>query len=472
MTGARDSRSRARLAIFVAVALLAGAHVAWQGWLVAASPYPAVYDYDEGVYSETARAAAAGAGLYSEIFLSQPPLLIGALSRAFIMFGPTLATARGVIVAFSVIWLVSLGAVATTGGCRRAAIWAIAAALSAPAFAAASHTVQMEAPAEALAALAVALSLTAARRTGTTGAADALWAAAGAAAGLAIMTKITAFTCLVPLVAAGGGRRPRTLAVLASGIAAAAAAAAVWTGAAPGGMWRDAAAFHIAVARAMPFDPGRAAQVLRAFAAENWLLATLGLGGLAAVLRRPGVVPGRVAAAWLLADLATVLAAHPLWPHHLVILISPLALLSAAGVETLAARGRLPSAALVVLWAAAVAAGCVALRPAVSTALADAAADVRAAIPPGDELVADDPMVAFLGGRPVPPALCDTSEARAESGWLTESMLRAALGDRRVRGVVLWRGTFRRLFPAVAGEAAKDFPRRWTTRGGGVILSR
>src|SRR5690348_5265207 len=197
MKAASGALSNDRSRILLAAALLVSLHVIWQAWLVAAAPYPARYDYDEGVYAETAVAAAAGARLYATVFLSQTPLLIGMLAHAFRIFGRSLVAARGVSVAFSVLWLASLAVIAARGGRPRAAVWTLAIAASAPAFVMASHTVQMEGPSETLAALAVAVGVTGSRRTGW---GDSMrWGAAGLAVGLAAMTKFTALTSLVPL---------------------------------------------------------------------------------------------------------------------------------------------------------------------------------------------------------------------------------------------------------------------------------
>jgi len=146
MKTASGVRSEGHSTILLAVALLVSLHLLWQAWLVAAAPYPARYDYDEGVYAQTAAAAAAGARLYATVFLSQPPLLIGVVARTFHAFGRSLPSARGVIVAFSVLWLAGLAAIAARGGRSRTAVWAVAIAGSAPASVLASHTVQMEGP--------------------------------------------------------------------------------------------------------------------------------------------------------------------------------------------------------------------------------------------------------------------------------------------------------------------------------------
>jgi len=493
---------RGRSTILLAVALLVALHVIWQAWLVASAPYPAQYDYDEGVYAETAAAAAAGDRLYTTVFLSQPPLLIGVLAHAFGTFGRSLAAARGIVVGFSVLWLVCLSVIAARGSRPRAAFWAVAIAGSAPAFVTASHTIQMEGPSEALAALAVALGLAAddgppvrgqADRTGRWGLGNwERWGAAGLAAGLALMTKFTAVTCLAPLavavLAADRVISPKRLAArtagLAAGVLLGAAAAVTWTGSPPAAMWQQAVAFHGAVARAVGADPGRTASLLLDFAVANWFLVALGLAGLAGAARgRRGAV-----AAWLAADLAVVFLWRPVWAHHLVIFVTPLAVLGAAAVETIwrgteragdapprpvpKAAPRLAAGTLAVCWLAALAGTVAAVMPERSGSLQAAASRTAQTVPAGSWIVADDPMVAFLAGRDVPPALCDTSEMRMRAGWLTAGTLTAALADPRVRGVVLWRGTFRHFFPEFPAEASKNFPHRWTAGNGREILTR
>jgi hypothetical protein len=61
---------------------------------------------------------------------------------------------------------------------------------------------------------------------------------------------------------------------------------------------------------------------------------------------------------------------------------------------------------------------------------------------------------------------------RMRAGWVTAATLRAALADPQVRGIVLWRGTFRSMAPAFVEDAAKQFPHRWTFAGGRGIFAR
>ena len=478
--------------MLAAVAALIALHVLWQAWVVGAAPYPAHYDYDEGVYTETAAAVSAGHPLYAAVFLSQPPLFIGVLGHLFDLFGRSLETARGVVVGFSAAWLAALAAAAVRIGGRRAAVWTVAIAASAPAFAAAAHTVQMEAPSEALAASAFALALAAGTVVGpkeTSGVGAWLWAGTGAAAGLAVMTKLTAMTCLVPVVAIALrgcdarplGRATRRIAVLAVGGVLAAGAAVVWTGSPPRAMWHQAVEFHSAVARVNAVDPARTASLLLGFGFANWLLALLGLAGLAyagtagRVSRRaPGDSVARGAiAAWLAADLAALFLLRPAWPHHLVLLVAPLALLGGATVEawTRTAASKV-GAVLIAAWLAVLAGTAAATTPETSAALSNAAAVTAQLVPAGGWVVADDPIVPFLAGRETPPNLCDTSEIRMRTGWLTAADLTSAAGDPRVRSVVLWRGTFREMTPGFVADALRYFPRRRPADGGREILAR
>lgn len=488
MIAAPRVRSEARPIIFLIAAILLSVHVIWQMWLVLAAPYPAHYDYDEGVYAETAAAAAAGHRLYTPVFLSQPPLLIGVLAHTFGLFGRSLVSARAVIVGFSVLWLASLAAIAARGSRPRAALWAVAIAGSAPALAAASHTVQMEGPSEAFAALAVALGLAACgeRSVDSIGRGETLrWGMAGVAAGLAVMTKFTAATCLIPLAVALAETRPAVLrgitvraAALAAGGALAAGATIVWIGSPPAEVWRQTVVFHSAVAGVNAVDPGRTLSLLLAFTAANWLLVVLGLAGLVygAGVWRAGAAPQRAVAAWLAADLVAVYLWRPVWPHHLVILVTPLAVLAAAAVEggrRGAPRVRTAVAGiLLIAWLAALTATAAASAPETSALLHAAVRQTARSVPAGAWVLSDDPIVPFLAGRDVPPALCDTSEMRMRARWLTAGTLTAALADPRVRGVVLWRGTFRASFPRFVDEASRDFPRRWTAGGGRQILAR
>jgi hypothetical protein len=127
---------------------------------------------------------------------------------------------------------------------------------------------------------------------------------------------------------------------------------------------------------------------------------------------------------------------------------------------------------VIAVWLVAVGSVVARNRPETSSAVQGGVAVMRRAIPSSAQVIADDPLIAFLADRPIPPALCDTSEMRMRAGWLTAAMLSAALSDPRVHGLVLWRGTFRRFARGVLGDAANRFPRRWTLGADHEILTR
>lgn len=463
---------------FIALAVIL-AHTGLQAWQVASSRYPAHYDYDEGVYAETAVAAASGSRLYADVFLSQPPLLPLALATAYHMTAHSLSTARGSIVLFSLLWLGSIFAIPTADGRLRAGALAVVALVGNPAFLTAAHTVQMEAPSEALAATAVALAMLGLRSPGML-----WWAAAGAFWGLAITTKLTAAVSIVPLaVAALAGSAPwvtapawmRRTGAMAVGTAVGIALFFPVPSVKP--FVAQVFLFHLTAARHFASDPaGRVGLVLGFLATGCPLLVAAGFGVWIA-LRGKGTVEG-VFVAWLAAALAAVVALNPLWPHHLVILLSPLALLAGSALDQLvertarAARGAVLWGGLAGTAAYCLSAVSVSGLPASSADLHDMSARIAQVLPRNAAILTDDPMVAFLAHRPVPPAFIDTSIVRMRAGSLSREQLTAALRDDRIRAVVFWRGAFAQEFPDLAAEAATLFPIREMSRGRRVLFVR
>ncbi|HEX4836810.1 MAG TPA: glycosyltransferase family 39 protein [bacterium] len=465
-----------RLWTLAAISLIL-AHTGWQMWQVALAPYPAQYDYDEGVYAETAAAAAGGVPLYTGVFLSQPPLLILALSAAYRATMPSLAAARDTVAVFSALWLLALFLVLAGDGRPRAGVLAILAVLGNPAFLTSAHTVQMEAPSEALAAAAVALAVQGLRRSGML-----WWTAAGALWGLATMTKLTAAVSIVPLVGAVLAGTPRPGPSPAWGRRAGALVAGVILALTPflptisiKPFLAQALFFHVALARHLGPDPaGHALSTLR-FLGAGWPLSIAAGLGVGLALMEGGAL-ARLLVAWLAAALAAVLALTPLWPHHLVLLLSPLALLAGISLDRLVdrvtgvARGAAATAgiaAVAAYWVAGVSAGGAA---APSRDLREMSGRIAAALPRTAYMVTDDPLVAFLAGRSIPPEVIDTSIARFLAGELSERTLWAALRSDRVQAVLFWRGTFQREFPGLASRAAAVFPIRDAVGDGRLLL--
>ncbi len=467
--------SRADRVWMLAATCMIIAHAAWQVWQVVAAPMPLRYDYDEGVYAETAAAAARGQRLYKDVFLSQPPVFILALRAIFPVAGASLVSARCAAVLFSTIWPLALMALLRHAGRPRAGAIAAVLLLGTPAFVRMGHTVQLEIPGEALACTALALEVRAARGRGLLE-----WTAAGAVAVLAAMTKLTAATCAVPFVLAvaaggnaGGGRR-----LLAAGAGGALAAAFLLPFIGAPEFREQAFAFHFALARlpeVMALDKGA---VTGGFLLTQWPLAAAAAVGVVFAGAR-GDRLERAAVAWLGADAIAFGLLAPLWAHHLVAALSPLALLAGTGLER--AIGTSMLLRRPARWGVAAVGLCALViylrvgasnaQPATSSpALRAAVAQIAAAVPPDGQVLTDDPILPFLARRPVAGRLIDTSLTRIWSGQIAEAALGAALAADRTDAAVFWRGTFHDYFPRLEAAAAARFRDRIETRPGQILF--
>jgi hypothetical protein len=155
-------------------------------------------------------------------------------------------------------------------------------------------------------------------------------------------------------------------------------------------------------------------------------------------------------AGWLVATGVVLAAEHPLWRNHVAHLVPPAALLIAAGfdrVPRLGVRRRTAGVALAAVVGAAVLPYHVVhmseiLWPAPpGKALAAARADLRA-LPPGAQVISDDPGVVWRAGRRTPPDLVDTSILRIESGRFTAPSLARAAVLNPVCAVLVWSHRF------------------------------
>jgi hypothetical protein len=441
-----------------AAALLVLLHAARQVASVASAPMPQQYDYDEGVYAETALVAPPSS-LYRETFLSQPPLVVLLLRLAFHVGSPTLVTARLLIVAFSVLWLLALVSLGSSAGRPWTGVFAVAGLLLSPLVLREAHTVHMEVPSEALAALAVALPARDPRL-------PVWWVASGAVLALAASTKLSAVLALAPLAVLALRSVPSPArARVASGFFG----ALLGLSAALAAPFADREALHQVVTYHAHLLTGlgpdlkaHAAAIGRGLASQGLLAGGAALG--VAVAARSRDTLDLLSIAWLASAGSALLVLTPLWTHHLVFLLSPLALLAGGGAERLLAslpdraRRLAPGAVVGVLALSLLSLSPWGMAPASGGDLEAMVARVRASLPPSELLLTDDPMVAFLARRGVPPALVDTSVARIRAGELSQRTVEAVLGDPRIGGVVLWRGTFAGAFPELVAAAEKAFP--------------
>jgi disulfide bond formation protein DsbB len=177
------------------------------------------------------------------------------------------------------------------------------------------------------------------------------------------------------------------------------------------------------------------------------------LGALLALRRRDRRVLAPLA--WVAVSLVAVLLYRPLFPHHLVMLTPPFALVAAVGLvptlslwwpggekraEARPAFSRAAALAIAGLVLATVGAGIFIVARDTVLVLApdfhdaEMTAAVRAVSRPGEFWISDNPFAVAAADRDLPGPLVDTSRQRTAAGLLTTADLEAA----RVRYQVHW----------------------------------
>ncbi len=418
---------------------------------------------DEGLYVQRAALANAGYSLYTEVLLNKPPLLVWMLQLAFRLAGQTLVVARLTALILTLLGVIALGAVARQIWGRWAGVAAAAVWVGLPEVPLRAHAVTSDMPALAFAMVGLAAA-SAFRRHGRR-----IWlvVSGGAYAGALLIHPLLIYFALplaaalfFPVPARSGERSTR-----AEGTAVKIwpdLAILVGMGVALGLIVLipiDRRAFLTWVLR---YNYRTASAIRPTTLSTNWRLITdylghrwplLGMAGIGAVTlsmkssQRRGLI---IAATWLLATLGILLAWSPLWMHYLLLVALPLVVVAGGG---LAELGRwavshqewekpLPwlHVALAVLMLF-VGSYFVAL-PAVgrwrehlpqvrvdrtwSQDRLTARAFLQRASAPEDLIVTDDPFLAFVAGRLVPPTLTEASYRHIYLGYLTAGDLVAS----------------------------------------------
>ncbi|HZC77723.1 MAG TPA: glycosyltransferase family 39 protein, partial [Ktedonobacterales bacterium] len=325
-------------------------------------------EYDEGVYWQSLRALADGHALFSSIFSSQPPFFLLSLYPLYVLFGQTLAAARLAIVIFSLAGIVAIYFAGAAIGGRWAGLAASLLLALDPLYTTGSITLQAEVPSLTWALAAVALALHAPRASLRRG--RLLAAASGVALGLGVLTKLwdvvavasVALYLAQPLLArlftADGGKlraaaraelaapardAARLLAYCAGGALAALVVVLLPFAARWPALYAQVVSFHLAAGRST--HEGLLHNL--GFIWHNLRVDTLLILGAAALvlaaLRRDWrAVPPLL---WLAASVALLLTQHPLFEHHLVLLVPPLALFTGVTLGSPVPLARPPVAA-------------------------------------------------------------------------------------------------------------------------------
>jgi 4-amino-4-deoxy-L-arabinose transferase-like glycosyltransferase len=430
---------------------------------------PFSYDYDEGVYLVSARLLLHGHRLFQQVFSSQPPLYLELLHAAFRSFGDTVAVGRGVSVAFAVAACALLAKASWDSVHPRAAPVAVVLCGTALSFFREARVCQAEMPALGLAVAAIA-SLASERRACRT-----RWQlGSGILFGLALATKLfvapMVFPLLVMVLGPSGAHRSRAqrlrggLLVLGSAGATAIAIASCFR---TGDLYRQVVGFHLDARAPLSWWPAH--HLWSGFFLMEGLLAPLAAVGFTSLaLRRSGATTW--SGAWL-GTCAVFLWVHtPLFPHHFVLLVPPLALMGSSVVSLgPSAKWRLPAVVLAITAVALLKAEPTdrgwRLRPAPRTwarilSPPHASAEEQAVLKiaqltsPGELVATDEQMLAFRAGRDTPTSLCDTSFVRIAAGSLTSDAAIRALSE--VKVVVPWTGRLARL-PAFIDTVRERF---------------
>jgi len=435
--------------------------------------------YDEGVYWQSLRAMADGHLLFSSVFSSQPPLFLLSIYPFYLLFGKGIVAARLALVVFSIAGVIGTYIAGRALGHR--AIGAVACLLLAldPLYERAAHSLQAELPSIALQIWAVAcaaLSMHANERLRG-------WLAlsAGILLGCASLIKLFAIAALVPVVMLlcvpsflwvhdNRSHRQTTrdliqealrktmppLGLLAAGLLGATIVALLPFIGRLNDVYDQVVRFHLVAGQAywrpMHLQLSRIAEQL----GSGPLVYVAALAVLVIAWRRMWV--GIPLILWALAAFVVLLHVQPLWNHHIVLLSPALALISGCGAavalqecQSLSAK-RLGLTVVLALLVAAGGAGLwlnllqseMARRPPSASQL-DMVKALRDATAPGDLVLSDNPYVAALANRNVPPQMVDTSKVRIKSGYLTTAQLEDLITYNRIPAILFATGRFDRL---------------------------
>jgi 4-amino-4-deoxy-L-arabinose transferase-like glycosyltransferase len=430
-------------------------------------------DYDEGVYWQSLAAMRAHP-LFASVYSSQPPAFLVLLLPFHRLLGGSLLADRLAVLVVCGGGLLAVQRTLRAFDMPWAGLAGVAVLGADPLFFRQSVTLQADGPAIGLALMAVAMAAAARCRAGTRQ--RLLAAGAGALVATAVLTKLLAVAAVpavaILLVAPPGSRRVaagQLAAAAAGGLAAMAALLLPFAGS-WSQVWDQSVGLHVR-ARGAPTGGIDAWTVVREVP-----LAVLGGAGAVAALRRAPVLVA-AGAAWVVAAVLLLALHRPVWPHHLLVLTAPMALLAGAAAQLLHDPRRLRHAPFVgLLLVAATLASAVHVR---SLATPDssrqpAVAALRATTSRGDLLITDDQYTAALASRRTPPELVDTSQVRVLSGDLTAGQVEVAAQRWQVRAVLLDNGGLPSLslLPGLQEWLTERFPMVLQVGGGRVLYLR
>jgi 4-amino-4-deoxy-L-arabinose transferase-like glycosyltransferase len=381
------------------------------------------HDYDEGVYLAGTREMLHGAIPFRDFFSSQPPLYPWLLRIGFAIGGDQVASGRAVSVVFALLACLAVFEIARSVS-GRGAVGTIAVLLCAcaPLWMRMGHVCQAEAPALALAL--AALDVVVDRRRASS---PAWQVTAGLLFGMGISTKLLVAPMIAPALfwAQGWTGRARIL----GATAALATALALPHGL--GAVLEQAVGFHL-----VALHGANEHTALRELWGTPALLALLAVIGCAVLRRERRELLGM--ALWVASCAVFLVVHHPVFPHHLVLLVPALAVPAAASWAALQGRAVRGLAMLPVLVLAAYTGIAEARSRPAGPEETRAMQLIQEHSLPDEPVASDDQMLVFRAGRRTPSALVDTSLVRIRTGSLTLEQVQR--GTIEARLLVPWTG--------------------------------
>jgi 4-amino-4-deoxy-L-arabinose transferase-like glycosyltransferase len=456
-----DNRKQLALEL-AALALIVAAHVVLLTRLLDTRAF-----FDEGVYLLSLEELRHGAALGREVFSSQVPGFYLVLQALAPLYGVSLTGMRLGIVTIDVLgvvfaYLIARRVSGPLGGLLAAALIAVS-----PVLPRLGGRIFADPVAMVLVLAAIWLALI--RRPIGAG-------VVFAGAMLVKLTAITAAPTLIVLLALERPGRWRRLVEAAAGAAALVAVLAILYARDLSGIWKGAFGYHLDT-RDVQGLSGTHELSDYWYTSLHALYMWITVAGIAASV----LVWRRVWPYWLWPALGVlfILWYQPLRPNHTILLpyafALPLAIALALVAQRLSRRGLTVAvgAAVVVLGAAWIQQ----LRTDDEFRVPEDAAIVAAAdrlaslTSPDDLVIVDQPMVAFLADRRVPPQLVDTAESRLQSGSLTvDDVLEAVDDDSRVTAALAGRAFSTR--PELIAGFERRFAARLDVEAGAIFYGR
>lgn len=419
---------------------------------------------DEGAYLMWAWLVHSGHPLYTETLSVSAPGLIVLLDWAFGLGGVSLVTGRLLVLGFTGLGMLAMAWLTAQlrrgqGAAGLAALVALVVFSLSPMAFSLSRMVMGEIPALALAVLAVACAAKYAEQTqvGALTSAQGWLVLSGLAFSLSLLVKALNPLLVLPILAlvvlSHAGRPPGWrrlgLALLVWVLVAAVPVVICLLIYDPVALYDQVVAFRWDLRQAFPWQPAQNLVWLRYFAQQHWgVLALAGAGLLLTARQHSQRRAFGVMTLWLIASLATVLTHSPLFPHHTVILLPPLVILAGLAMgeawSLCQARrwawgslGWLAGVVLLLSAPEAVQANQTTLAASFGRE-ADAIAFLQQVTRPGDRVISDNLLLAFLAGRQTPPPLGDVAQVAIASGRQTSERLIALSQNYPVEAVADW----------------------------------